>query len=183
MLLFERTWCNSLKTEVCFRKGQTVGKIWSSKVRKIRHFELFFVTKWRNFRTLDDHIFLMDCPIPKQTSVLWLLDHVLSDKSIKLAISIIKFFKDKFVTSFTFKKCHNWKNKNHTICKSGVFYVHGKFRTCRVRILEVTTNVPNLMSLVAGVIRKFFSLRSRKLGEMEGIEGKVDCATLSRVTN
>ena len=26
-------------------------------------------------------------------------------------------------------------------------------------------------------MRKFFSFRSRKRGEMEGIEGKVDCAT------
>jgi hypothetical protein len=26
-------------------------------------------------------------------------------------------------------------------------------------------------------MRKFFSLRLRKRGEMEGIEGKVDCAT------
>jgi hypothetical protein len=101
---------------------------------------------------LDDHIFPIVCPILKQTSVLWLLHHVLSNKSIKLATSGIKFFNDNLVTSFTLKKCHNLKNKNHTICKNGVFYFHGKFRTCRVRILEATTNVPNLMSLVPGVI-------------------------------
>ena len=60
------------------------------------------------------------------------------------------------MTSFSRRKCSNSKNKNHTICKNDMFYVHGKLSKNRMKIKEVEASWRFCMHFLTGVAKEIF---------------------------